>query len=120
MPTPQTPGQALKAKLKAGRCIAAGAFVPFVARLAEEAGYDAIYVSGHGNPKFGITLQRDELLVFRDYLGALLAATEAGLKAGKTKEEIQKMDNLEASPISTCRRAAATACRATSARPATS
>jgi methylisocitrate lyase len=46
MPSTKTPGQQLTAKLKAGRCIAAGAFVPFVARLAEEAGYDAIYVSG--------------------------------------------------------------------------
>ena len=36
----------LKQQLAAGRAIAAGAFVPFVARLAEEAGYDAIYVSG--------------------------------------------------------------------------
>ena len=39
-------GKQLKQRLAAGRCIAAGAFVPFVARLAEEAGYDAIYVSG--------------------------------------------------------------------------
>ena len=46
MPSTKTPGQQLTAKLKAGRCIAAGAFVPFVARLAEEAGYEAIYVSG--------------------------------------------------------------------------
>jgi methylisocitrate lyase len=41
-----SPGTRLKKQLAAGRCIAAGAFVPFVARLAEEAGYDAIYVSG--------------------------------------------------------------------------
>ena len=55
---------------------------------------DAIFVSGHGNAKFGITLQRDELLVFRDYLSALLATTEAGIKAGKSKEEIQKLENM--------------------------
>jgi methylisocitrate lyase len=40
------PHQGLWAKLAAGRCIAAGAFVPFVARLIEDAGYDAVYVSG--------------------------------------------------------------------------
>lgn len=55
---------------------------------------DAIYVGGHGNAKFGVTLQRDELLVFRDYLSGLLAYTEKEIKAGKTKEEIQKLENL--------------------------
>jgi cyclase len=55
---------------------------------------DAIYVAGHGNAKFGITLQRDELLVFRDYLSGLLAYTEKEIKAGKSKEEIQKLENL--------------------------
>ncbi len=59
---------------------------------------DAIYVSGHGNAKFGITLQREELLVFRDYLAALLATTEAGIKAGKSKEEIQKLENMPGFP----------------------
>jgi len=39
-------GRQLKHQLAAGRCIAAGAFMPFVARLAQETGYDAIYVSG--------------------------------------------------------------------------
>jgi methylisocitrate lyase len=46
MPTTKTTGQQLKARLEAGRCIAAGVFVPFVARLVEEIGYDAVYVSG--------------------------------------------------------------------------
>src|SRR5689334_7268074 len=32
--------------MKVRTVVAAGAFVPFVARLVEEAGYDAIYVSG--------------------------------------------------------------------------
>jgi methylisocitrate lyase len=41
-----SPTKRLKQQLTDGRVIAAGAFVPFVARLAEEAGYDAIYVSG--------------------------------------------------------------------------
>jgi len=59
---------------------------------------DAIYVSGHGNAKFGITLQRDELRVFRDYLAALLAHTEGEIKAGKSKEEIQKLENFPGFP----------------------
>ncbi len=46
MPAKTAAGRQLKQQIAAGRCIAAGAFVPFVARLAAEAGYDAIYVSG--------------------------------------------------------------------------
>ena len=59
---------------------------------------DAIYIAGHGNAKFGVTVKREELLVFRDYLSALLAYTAAGIKAGKSKEELQKVDNLEGFP----------------------
>lgn len=39
-------GGRLRTALSAGTVVAAGAFTPFVARLAEEAGYDAIYISG--------------------------------------------------------------------------
>jgi methylisocitrate lyase len=42
----ESPGRGLKEQLARGRVVAAGAFVPFVARLVEEAGYDAVYVSG--------------------------------------------------------------------------
>lgn len=42
----KTAGQRLKERLAAGQVIAAGAFVPFIARLVEETGYDAVYVSG--------------------------------------------------------------------------
>ncbi|MEJ1973519.1 MAG: MBL fold metallo-hydrolase, partial [Lacunisphaera sp.] len=59
---------------------------------------DAIYLSGHGNAKFGVTLSRDDLLVFRDYLSAVLAYTEAGIKAGRSKAEIQKLENLPGFP----------------------
>jgi len=41
-------GARLREQLKSGQVIAAGAFVPFVARLVEEAGYDAVYLSGAG------------------------------------------------------------------------
>ena len=59
---------------------------------------DAIYVCGHGHAKFGTTLTRDELLGFRDYLTGLLAYTAGEIKAGKTKEEIQKLENLPGFP----------------------
>ena len=42
----KSPGLRLKEQLAKGQVIAAGAFVPFVARLVEEIGYDAVYISG--------------------------------------------------------------------------
>jgi methylisocitrate lyase len=42
----RSPGRRLKEQLAKGQVVAAGAFVPFVARLVEETGYDAVYVSG--------------------------------------------------------------------------
>jgi methylisocitrate lyase len=39
-------GTALRVALEKGLVSAAGAFVPFVARLVEEAGFDAVYISG--------------------------------------------------------------------------
>jgi len=55
---------------------------------------DAIYVFGHGNPKFGITGGRAEIARQRDFLSALVAHVEAGRKAGQPREEIVKLTNL--------------------------
>lgn len=55
---------------------------------------DAIYVCGHGGDRFGVTLERGELRVFRDYLSGLLDYTAAQIKAGKTKAEIVTLENL--------------------------
>jgi methylisocitrate lyase len=41
-----TAGAKLRQAMDRGVVVAAGAFVPFVARLIEETGYDAVYVSG--------------------------------------------------------------------------
>ena len=59
---------------------------------------DAIYLSGHGNAKFGVMCVPADLLVFRDYLSALLGQVEAGIKAGKSREEIMKQENLAGFP----------------------
>jgi methylisocitrate lyase len=48
MPKTESAGARLRQQLKKGQVVAAGAFVPFVARLVEETGFDAIYVSGAG------------------------------------------------------------------------
>jgi methylisocitrate lyase len=39
-------GSDLRRRMERGSVVAAGAFMPFVARLIEEAGFDAVYVSG--------------------------------------------------------------------------
>ena len=59
---------------------------------------DAIYIFGHGNPKFGVTGTRDDLLVLRDLFSALLDHVQKGLAAGKSREEITALDNLPGFP----------------------
>src|ERR1035437_8387225 len=48
---------------------------------------DAIYIFGHGNPKFGVTGGHADLLLQRDFFTALLAHVETGITAGKRSEE---------------------------------
>ena len=54
---------------------------------------DAIYIFGHGNPKFGVTGGHAEIRLFRDFLTALLAYVQQGIAAGKTKAEIVALAN---------------------------
>jgi len=54
---------------------------------------DAIYIFGHGNPKFGVTGGHADMLLQRDFLSALLAYVEKGLAAGKAKAEIVALEN---------------------------
>lgn len=55
---------------------------------------DAIYIYGHGNPKFGVTGARGDLRVMHDYLAALLDYTQKQIAAGKTKAEIVTLENM--------------------------
>ncbi len=59
---------------------------------------DAIYIFGHGSAKSGVTGTRDDLLVMRDLLNALLDHVQKGLAAGRTKDEITALDNLPGFP----------------------
>jgi cyclase len=59
---------------------------------------DAIYVFGHGNPKFGVTGKHDDLGLMRDYWSALLAHVEKEIAAGKKKEEVVQLLNLPGFP----------------------
>lgn len=55
---------------------------------AEALPNDAIYIFGHGNPRFGITGSKGDLMVLSDFFEALLAFVQEGIDAGKTKEEL--------------------------------
>ncbi len=73
-------------------------WVTVLEKIAAEYPKDAIYIFGHGHPKFGVTGTTADLFVFRDYLSALLAHVESEIKAGKPKEEIVKLENLAGFP----------------------
>jgi cyclase len=73
-------------------------WVTVLEKIASEYPKDAIYICGHGVAKFGVTLGHADLFVFRDYLSALLAHVESEIKAGKSKEEVVKLQNLAGFP----------------------
>jgi cyclase len=54
---------------------------------------DAIYIFGHGNPKFGVTGGHADMRLQRDFLSALLAHVETAIAAGKPKTEIVALEN---------------------------
>ncbi len=59
---------------------------------------NTMYISGHAATGYETILKKDDVLLFRDYLGNLLTFTDAALKAGKTKEEILKATEIPGSP----------------------
>jgi glyoxylase-like metal-dependent hydrolase (beta-lactamase superfamily II) len=67
-------------------------------QVAREFPADAIYVYGHGRAKFGVSGTRDDLLVMRDYLAALLAQVEKEIAAGKTRAEVRQLALLPGFP----------------------
>ena len=73
----------------------------WIKRLEEAHGTfpaDAIYVFGHGSARFGVTGTRDDLLVMRDLLAALVERVQQGIAAGRTRGEITALDNLPGFP----------------------
>lgn len=64
------------------------------------AGYpaDAIYVFGHGSSRFGVTGGRDDLLVMRDFLSAVLERVEKEVAAGHDKATVVAVENMPGFP----------------------
>jgi cyclase len=66
--------------------------------VAREFPADAIYLFGHGQARFGVSGARDDLLVMRDFLAALLAHVEKEIAAGKTRAEVRQLARLPGFP----------------------
>lgn len=73
-------------------------WIVILERVAKEYPADAIYIFGHGGAKSGVSGQRAELLVLRDYFTALLEHVQAQIAAGKTKAEISTLENFPGFP----------------------
>ena len=53
------------------------------------------FIYGHGNPEFGVTGGRDDLLVMRDFLSALNEYVTTRRQAGATLEEMKQKEGLD-------------------------
>jgi cyclase len=73
-------------------------WIGILENIAKDYPADAIYVAGHANPKFSVTVERDQLLVLRDYLTGLLEYTQKEITAGKSKGEVATLENLPGFP----------------------
>ena len=69
-------------------------WITILEKVAKTYPSDAIYIFGHGNPKFGVTGKSGDLLIFRDYLSGLLDYTQKKINAGEPKEKIVALENL--------------------------
>lgn len=67
-------------------------------KVAKDYPRDAVYIFGHGHAKFGVTGASGDLLVFRDYLSALLEHVQKQIAVGQPKEEVVKLENLAGFP----------------------
>ncbi len=59
---------------------------------------DAIYIFGHGNPKFGVTGGRGDLLVMRDFFSAVMDHVGKEIAAGRDKPSVVGLENLPGFP----------------------
>jgi glyoxylase-like metal-dependent hydrolase (beta-lactamase superfamily II) len=69
-------------------------WVKVLEKVAVDYPADGLYVFGHGNPSFGVSGKREDLLVMRNYLSALLAHVQKEIAAGKTKAELVAVRNM--------------------------
>lgn len=56
---------------------------------------DAMYIFGHGKPEFGVAGDKEDVIVMRNYLSAIIEYVEKAVDQGKSKEEITNKKVLE-------------------------
>jgi glyoxylase-like metal-dependent hydrolase (beta-lactamase superfamily II) len=59
---------------------------------------DGVYVFGHGNPRFGVTGTRPDLLVMRDFFTAVLDRVQKDVAAGRDKAAVVAVENMPGFP----------------------
>ncbi|MBO6794568.1 MAG: MBL fold metallo-hydrolase [Balneolaceae bacterium] len=69
-------------------------WVQVLRSTADDLPNDAIYIFGHGNPKYGVTGSKGDVIVMSDFLEELLSFVQKGIDAGKSKEEIARTEVL--------------------------
>jgi glyoxylase-like metal-dependent hydrolase (beta-lactamase superfamily II) len=63
--------------------------------VAEEYPADALYIFGHGKPEYGVSGEKEDLKVMRNYLTTLVEYVAKGVEKGLSKEEITDKQVLE-------------------------
>ena len=63
-------------------------WISVVENAAADHARDTIYIFGHAGATFPVTGSRDDLMVMRDYLTALLAFVQGEMKSGKSRDEV--------------------------------
>jgi glyoxylase-like metal-dependent hydrolase (beta-lactamase superfamily II) len=69
-------------------------WITILETVSKRAGNDTIFIAGHAKDN-AVRNTRAEVLHFRNYLTAVLDHVRAGVKAGQSKEEIQKLPALK-------------------------
>lgn len=69
-------------------------WIKILRKTVDDLESDTIYIYGHGNSEYGITGNKDDLILKSNFLEALLEYTQKGIDAGKTKEEIAKASDV--------------------------
>jgi cyclase len=59
-----------------------------LAKVAKDMPADTIYLAGHARSGAAVTVDRQALLRFRDYLDAVLSVAKKGIAAGQTKDAV--------------------------------
>jgi glyoxylase-like metal-dependent hydrolase (beta-lactamase superfamily II) len=73
-------------------------WVTLLERVHDDFSDTTRFIFGHGSPAFGITGGRADLLVMRDFLSALLAYVQQGIRDGKSADELATLEQLPGFP----------------------